>query len=518
MSECIKFSSFPLKVSNEHATYIRCADIATSKLYENIHQPIALTASVRSKLNKLTLKTDLKTREKVLKRAHRKMSVLILGIDSISRLNLIRTMPHTYNLLQSNPSWMEFKIYQKMGENTLPNLMAILAGFNLSQTYDICKPSLPDGLDNCPFIWRRFSDKGYITAYAEDLAKIATFNFERPGFNNSPVDYYTRAYHLGCAHFLSTTTFDGAPFCSGLVQDGERVWNVAMDFARLHKHNPHFGFFWTNSYSHEDVNTPAKMDDKVRDYLMEISDIVEDNTLIIFLSDHGIRFGPIRNTLTGYLEERLPFLYFRFPKWFPKEYPDQYAILKMNTQRMVTPFDLYMTLQQVLNMADESYEMEPSLGCPKCKSLMELIPLERSCQDANITDHWCTCSNLIEIDTNSDRIKMAADVAVGKLNSLIVQLNGEQLCERYRLDRVLKAYQATNHYGGNDDLVVVEFQTFPKAQFEVSMHTGNMETYGGFSRSDSYKTTSGCTNSRNLQMFCYCKETSEHWIDRTDGI
>jgi Protein of unknown function (DUF229) len=44
---------------------------------------------------------------------HQPLSVLMLGIDSISRLNLIRAMPHTAQHL-FDTGWMELKGYNKV--------------------------------------------------------------------------------------------------------------------------------------------------------------------------------------------------------------------------------------------------------------------------------------------------------------------------------------------------------------------------------------------------------------------
>jgi membrane-anchored protein YejM (alkaline phosphatase superfamily) len=52
-------------------------------------------------------------------------------------------------------------------------------------------------------------------------------------------------------------------------------------------------------------------------YLKLFEEISRDATLnktdLFFLSDHGIRFGAIRQTSVGKLEERLPFMILIFP-------------------------------------------------------------------------------------------------------------------------------------------------------------------------------------------------------------
>lgn len=111
----------------------------------------------------------------------RKLSVLMMGIDSVSRLNFQRTMPLTKEHLDKQ-GWLELRGYNKMGDNTYPNLMAFLTGFNESRAFSQCNPYKPYGLDSCPFIWYGFRDAGYITGYGEDTVEISTFNYLKVRF------------------------------------------------------------------------------------------------------------------------------------------------------------------------------------------------------------------------------------------------------------------------------------------------------------------------------------------------
>lgn len=131
-----------------------------------------------------------------------KYSVLLFGIDSISRLNMIRTMPKTVEYLK-NKQWFEMEGYNKIGDNTFPNLVAILTGRNVSQFRQSCmKSEEKDMFDNCPFIWKNFKNESYTTAYIEDCPSIGTFNFHKYGFMNSPTDYYSRPYLIGAQKYL----------------------------------------------------------------------------------------------------------------------------------------------------------------------------------------------------------------------------------------------------------------------------------------------------------------------------
>lgn len=67
------------------------------------------------------------------------------------------------------------------------------------------------------------------------------------------------------------------------------------------------------------------------------------------MSDHGIRWGDIRGTYQGQLEERLPFIVMALPKQFGQQYPEALRNLKTNVRRLTTPFDLHETFNDFLD-------------------------------------------------------------------------------------------------------------------------------------------------------------------------
>lgn len=70
----------------------------------------------------------------------------------------------------------------QIDDNTYPNLMAILVGYNSSLAYNICEPRSPGKLEQCPFVWKDYRENGYVTAYGEDEASISSFNYHKFGF------------------------------------------------------------------------------------------------------------------------------------------------------------------------------------------------------------------------------------------------------------------------------------------------------------------------------------------------
>ncbi|PVD18509.1 hypothetical protein C0Q70_21058 [Pomacea canaliculata] len=51
-------------------------------------------------------------------------------------------------------------------------------------------------VDGHPWVWKDFKRHGYVTAYAEDMAKFGTFQLGMLGFNEQPTDHYMRPFYL----------------------------------------------------------------------------------------------------------------------------------------------------------------------------------------------------------------------------------------------------------------------------------------------------------------------------------
>jgi len=82
----------------------------------------------------------------------------------------------------------------------------------------------------------------------------------------------------------------------------------------------------------------------------------------------------------------LPFLAVRVPAWFTERYPHAAASLRLNADRLTTPFDLHETLLDVVDM--ERRRGNATAGRPRGYSLFQDIPHDRMCADAGIEPHW----------------------------------------------------------------------------------------------------------------------------------
>ena len=85
-------------------------------------------------------------------------------------------------------------------------------------------------------------------------------------------------------------------------------------------------------------------------YFNFLSSVFEENlnknTLILFFSDHGLRFGKLRETHSGEMENRLPFMFIHLPDHFNQTYEEH---LNQNQHRLTTPFDIHASLTHLVD-------------------------------------------------------------------------------------------------------------------------------------------------------------------------
>lgn len=479
---------------------VKCSIYKTSTkrkdVYTNMHARIGITSQVQNKI----IKSETASKDKI--------SVLLIGIDSISRLNLIRTMPQTVSFLK-NQGWLDLKGYNKMDDNTFPNLMAILTGQSPKQIRSSkgCFPSNRHSVDNCSFIWKDYANEGYITAYGEDEPSIGTFNYHKSGFYQSPTDYYLRPFMLAAEKFMKVKKKDNLNLCLGPTATSDHILQYALDLATKLKNTLYFGLFWMNSFSHNNVNSPSSMDLRILQFFNNLTESgALNNTFIVFLSDHGMRFGKIRETFIGWLEERLPFIYMWVPEWYREKYPQKFNNFIENRDRLTSPYDLHLTLQDVLY----NNHTNGSAACPKCFSLFDEVPWNRSCVDVGITEHWCTCSEYRTLSTEGQSVKAMVKFALNEINKIV--LNGTNFtvnnkkCATLSVKRILSVRSKLFERKLGYDEYIVLFETLPgEALFEATIrHSHNFQLLDTVSRINAFGIQSKCMHDAYLKKYCYC--------------
>lgn len=441
----------------------------------------------------------------------RKLNVLIFGIDSLSHMNFQRNMPKTKKYVDEHLNSILMSGYNKVGDNTFPNLIPILTGQSEEELTKTCWKTLKTKFDECHFIWNDYSDAGYLTAYAEDFSFLGLFNFGRLGFQVQPTHYYWKTFNYRAEQKLRND------LCLGPRPLYQVVIDYTKKFVTTLRDDPFFGIFWSSSLTHSDLNSAPLSDDDYVDFFRYLkTENVLNNTVVIFMSDHGFRFGNFVETHRGHMEERLPFLYFIFPKWFNKLYPTAIKNMKNNTNRLTANFDIHETLKDLLNLTElkTKYLMnngEDSMG-KRGISLFSLVPENRSCQMAGIPSHWCVCKRGFQVYTFSTAVIKIANFIVSYLNNLLVdhkecaqlklkQINLALLWKEKKHSKYLKEYTITLETIPGDAIFQSTVQCFDTCYEEKSYTISD-----SISRINRYANQSSCISHHILRKYCYCMQ------------
>ena len=250
-----------------------------------------------------------------------------------------------------------------------------------------------------------------MTAYAEDMGHVGTFQLRMLGFENQPVDHYYRTYDLSARKLFGKT----APFCIGRKKHHVIFMNWFLKLFEMYKTFPKIFFGFHSELSHDDNYPVQALDLDFRSFLDELNYKGYLNyTLLILMADHGARYGRARVTFQGRLEERMPYFSFRFPLWLKMKFPQIIRNLKTNINRLTTPYDIHKTLLEILSFSGSDKADIKQRGL----SIFQEIPKERACSNAAISPHWCACIDWQPIRKLHPHVVTAVDSTVTVINDL----------------------------------------------------------------------------------------------------
>ncbi|KAH9364393.1 hypothetical protein HPB48_012130 [Haemaphysalis longicornis] len=450
-------------------------------------------------LNPIVKKRSEEGLRKKIRQTPHNLSVLILGVDSVSNLNLHRQFPYTARLMREELRAFELHGYNKVGLNTLPNLYPLLMGLTNSEVTEAAPDGFYDPLIS-RFIASKYGKRGYTTMHLEESSSFGLFAYEGRGFRRAPADYYLRPVIQAMEQYSRLGSF-GVP-CLGPTMPFEELLDYLRRFLQTIGQRPFFAFAWVNDITHNNLNNAGYADAPVHHLLQSLRESgVLSRTLLVFLSDHGIRFGDIRETYLGKLEDRQPFAFLAFPAWFLGAHPEAARSLRVNQRRLTTPFDIHATLVELLEY--------PRLERPNTTyglSLLHEVPDTRTCADASISRAWCTCSIQVDDYVSETLALSMADYMVLIIND---ELRKTPECSQYTLLDVLDVttlQQTTAEREGNVNHYWVTVKLSPGgAVFEgtVQVRGDSVTNVTALTRVSWFSDTSTCSS--YAKDFCFCR-------------
>lgn len=403
-------------------------------------------------------------------------------------------------------------------------MVAALTGHRVDE---LDKSLVQKTADFLPFIWKKFAEKGYATAYNEDRPDIGLFGFNYiPGFAKKDFDFLYLTYWRAVQNYFSshgfsfhyTPCFKNYPNVIKFIDIIERHVNKMNKFLQ-------FSYNFFVYYSHEEKGTQIEWADDA--YFKFFRRAFENGrlnkTVIIFMGDHGHRFSPIRKTLVGLLEERNPFLGVWLPEWFYKLHPSVKTNLAINIERFVSTFDIHETLMDVLRENFNAHQNQTHRGMKRGLSLLREVPTNRTCKDAGVPSTYCLCREQVTVNVNDMQVREAGKALVYKLNKILSKYTK---CMRIQYKKILRAESLeysdesvrehlkslssanATDYGRAQATFRIAVSTKPnKAIFEATVVKNSLgwTVKGDIQRLSAYKNSSYCMEDPILRKYCTCK-------------
>ena len=477
----------------------------------------------------------LKRKEDIAKAAQRKRAksglkynIAFVMFDSQSAANFERKLIKTFKFLKDDEHTVILKGHTINGDGTTAQLCALLVG--------ILEKDLPEArrghkssqtVDRWPFIFKNFSDKGYVTMYSEDDSLFASFNYRLKGFERQPTDHYPRPFW---------SKVSGNIYKDSCVE-GRNTYeiglNYTLNFFEAYKDTLKFSLTVFSHLFHNKMNYVEFGDDPVVSFLHEFKNKgYSKNTILVLFADHGLRAAGFRDSIQGKLEERLPFMSISLPPSIVKDYPEFHQALKHNSQVLTTHFDTHATLKHVLY-----YPHQPNVTVGQ--SLFTRIdPSLRTCKSAGVEEHWCPCLQFTSINVTEKNVIEAVKFVIDYINKEVIESNEEAKakCSKLTLGTIKRAgiqlpgeaVQTFQHTVGDskcDECGVVKGKKAPqktdltkfelvfsvepsKGLFEANVIKNGTEWTVGedISRLNLYGDQPKCIQDRYPEMrkFCYC--------------
>ena len=506
---------------------VACSDVHGKTVYERL-----LT-------NIVSIKPQ--SKKSILQESENNLSVVLFGLDSVSRSCAIRKLPKTFRFLTETLGSYDFKGHMKVGENTLPNLVPLYTGRRAWSDEFPVTDYAHQPFDSFPFIWKNFSDAGYVTMYAEDMAEISTFNYLTKGFIHPPTDHYMRPYWIAIAdqvryklgyvlRYFENKNINlqkSSAMCYGDTPHHVTQVDYLKRFIQKYSGKRKFALSFLTEIAHEYPNFLSYGDEVFLEFFrwMKASGELE-NTVLIFFSDHGARIDEIRNTFVGRIEERMPVVIVYIPEHIREKFPALHKNMQLNTKRLSTNFDLHQTMLDIVHGSFENPSTSYFVDRARGISLFRPLPESRSCADAWIPEDYCACytSSPVNVSTNQI-VSMVAKEMVENLNS---RLYSEPKCVELELFSVQEAEQI-NHglqHSRTENTGISLFQFFKpeekstlrflvvietvpghaifEATYDFDNSQGNGRLVGDIVRVNKYGSQGNCISDKRLRPLCYC--------------
>ncbi|CAD5205417.1 unnamed protein product [Bursaphelenchus okinawaensis] len=464
--------------------------------------------------------------------------VHMIVFDSVAHTQFIRSMPSTVHVLRDEMEAIAFPYVNKIGINSRPNGYAMLFG---KQAFKVEKSAINDQhncnvtmqelcrryLDSEQFVPFEFQKKGYKTLWAEDWVG-ALFTWPKcRGFAKPSADHYMRPFQLRLesGRYGEGGTLKEQMLNQMCKERHEHLIDYLKDFINKYPDQPKFSLTWLSSLAHNDNNGLFHVDMYFKTFLREFKEKFS-NSFLFIMGDHGFRFGGIRKTKLGEVEDNNPLLMMVLPEHLRKN-RQLVNNMKDNAKILSTHFDTFATLVDIAHNAHKFTHNSTFKNFDKSEINLTIngesyfhpykLDKKRNCNNLRIPFDHCICQHQQNnISNEKEFAERLASFMLTQVNLALVEQNQTDLCVELTLNTnapievlefepnlMFNAFKVTfNVLPGNGQLwgfVQIDGDRSDK-NAKISMISERM------SRLDEYEPTAFCCRNAYVKEYCYCRE------------
>jgi hypothetical protein len=268
-------------------------------------------------------------------------NLIILYIDSVSRVNSLRQLKKTLNFFEK---FMSYK------ESSLKKASEKFHSFQFFKyhSFRYCTPvNFPilfygrNRKRNIVLITKYLKENGYITCYSGELCgKDNT----RTKHNLTTEEVYDHQFII-CDPNRESININTIRCLYG-KQNIEHLYEYGNQFWRKYKDNRKFLVIVSNEGHEGTLEVLKYADNVIFNFLNNLfNDNLLNNSSIILMSDHGVGMPSIYFPYDFYkIEKRLPMLYIIVNDRKNISYEKQYKYIYENQQTFITGYDIYNTI------------------------------------------------------------------------------------------------------------------------------------------------------------------------------
>ena len=273
-------------------------------------------------------------------------NIIILYIDSVSRVNSLRQLKKTLNFFEKFMPYKGASLEKNPSEKFHSFQFFKYHSFKFSTSFNY--PILFYGKSrkrNRVLITKHLKENGYITCYSGELC---VKDNTRTLHNLTTEEVYDHQFII-CDPNRESINVNTIRCLYG-KQNIEHLYEYGNQFWRKYKDNRKFLSIVSNEGHEGTLEVLKYADNIIFNFLNNLfNDNLLTNSTIILVSDHGVALPSIYFLYDFYkIEKRLPMLYIIVNDRKNISYEKQYKYIYENQQTFITGFDIYNTIGNLI--------------------------------------------------------------------------------------------------------------------------------------------------------------------------